>query len=157
MTKKLILLVMMFFLLAKTSYAGGFNLKSIGQVDTSGQQISHWWYTGLTPILTGEAAALSEVTISIDGTETKVTADESGNWTYNPGALTSGDHAIILTSGGSTITFTLTLGAENVDQNAIGSGSAETLPTAGVTFPTLILLGIGGILFLTAKKLVQQN
>ena len=155
MCKRIFCLLVIFSLFTKTVYAGGFNLKSIGQVNTDGQQISHWWYAGLTPILVGEATALNEVTVSIDGIENKTTADTSGNWTYNPGSLTSGDHAIILISDGSTISFTLTLGAENVDYAAIGSGSAETLPTAGVTFPTVILISIGGLLFLTARKLVQ--
>jgi len=159
MYKKLIYLLVFFslFTFTKTAFAGGFNLKSIGQVNTSGQQISHWWYTGLTPKMTGEAVASSIVTVSVDGTESTVTADESGNWTYNPGTLTSGDHTIILTNSGSTISFTLTLGAENVDYAAIGSGSAETLPAAGATFPTLILLGVGGTLLLTAKKIAKQN
>ena len=155
MYKKFFCLLVLFSLLTKTVYAGGFNLKSIGQINTDGQQISHWWYAGSTPILVGEATALNEVTVSIDGTEAKTTADSSGNWTYNPGSLTDGDHAIILTSDGSTISFTLTLGAENVDYTAIGSGSAETLPTAGVTFPTVTLISIGGVLFLMARKLVQ--
>jgi hypothetical protein len=155
MYKKLFFLVVLFSLFTKTVYAGGFNLKSIGQVNTSGQQISHWWYSGITPVLTGDAMAASTVTISIDGVAASVTADESGNWTYNPGSLTAGDHAIILTNNGATDNFTLTLGAENVDWNAVGSGSAETLPAAGVTFPTMTLISIGGIFLLTAKKLVK--
>ena len=148
---------MLSFLFTKTALAGGFNLKSIGQVDTSGQEISHWWYSGLTPSMTGEAVVSSVVTISIDGTETTTTTDESGNWAYNPGTLTSGDHQIVLTNSGSTINFTLTLGAENVNYTAISSGSTEALPTAGVIFPTVILLGVAGVLFLTAKKIAQQN
>lgn len=155
MYKKLFCFLIIFSLFTKMAFAGGFNLKSIGQVDTSGQQISHWWYSGLTPVMTGEAISSSVVTISIDGTAATVTADGSGNWTYNPGALISGDHTIILTSDGSTISFTLTLGAENVDYTAIGSGSAETLPTAGVFFPTVTLISIGGVLFLVARKLVH--
>lgn len=154
MYKKLLIITVLFCLSVKVALAGGFNLKSIGSVTTSGQQISHWWYTGLNPVLTGDAVAGSTVTISIDGTENSVTADAAGAWTYNPGTLTAGDHAIILTNNGVIINFTLTLGAENVDYAAIGSGSGETLPAAGVALPTMILLSSGGILFLAAKKLV---
>ena len=158
MYKKFIfLLVVLFAFSVKSARAGGFNLKSIGQVNTSGQQISHWWYSGTTPVLIGEALAGSSVTISIDGTTASVVADGSGNWTYNPGSLAGGDHSIILTNNGSTNSFTLTLGTENVDWNAVGTGGGETLPTVGVIFPTVLLTGAGGILFLMAKKLAQQN
>lgn len=147
------ILIAILALSVRTAWAGGFNLKSIGQVNTSGRQISHWWYSGSTPVMIGEAVAGSTVTISIDGTENTVTADGSGNWTYNPGSLADGDHAVILKSDGSTITFTLTMGANNVNWDAVGSGSGETLPAAGVAWPTIILLSSGGMLFLVAKKL----
>ena len=158
MNKKLFVLVMvaMLFWSVKMTMAAGFSLTSIGTVTTNSQRISHWWYTGLSPVLSGEAPAGSTVTISIDGTESTTTSDSSGAWTYNPGALTAGDHAIILTNDGSTINFTLTLGSENVDWAAISSGSSEsaTLPATGVALPTVILLSSGGVLFLAAKKLM---
>jgi hypothetical protein len=158
MYKKILFLLIIFSIFfTKTAYAGTFNLKSIGQLDTSGQQISHWWYTGSTPILIGEAAAGSSVSVSVDGTATTVTADGSGNWTSNPGSLAAGDHKIILTSGGSTINFTLTLGAENANWDVIGKSGGATLPTAGATYPTLILISMAGILFLTAKRLAKQD
>jgi len=153
----LLLIFGLFVFSTKNILASGFNLQSIGQVDTSGRQISHWWYSGSTPIMIGQAAAASEVTISIDGTENKVTADTSGSWTYNPGSLTDGDHTIVLTNSGSTINFTLTLGAENVDYTAIGSESAKTLPTAGTSLPTIILITTGVSLCVVAKKLAKQN
>ena len=146
--------MVLFSLFVKTAYAGGFNLTSIGKVNTSGQQISHWWYAGLTPVLTGEAVAGSVVTISIDGVEATATADSDGSWTYNPGELTGGDHSIILSNNGSTISFTLTLGTENVNWEAIGSGSAETLPAAGVALPTIILISSSVLFFLIAKRLI---
>jgi len=153
MYKKLFCLLVLSLLFTKTALAGGFNLKSIGPVNTDGRQISHWWYAGLTPVMSGEAVAGNTVTVSIDGVETAATVTDS-TWTYNPGALAAGDHAIILTSGGSTISFTLTLGAENVDWAAVGSGSAQTLPTVGVILPTIMLMGSSGLFFLVAKKLI---
>ncbi len=138
----------MWFMSSSLVLAGGFNLKSIGQLSTEGKQISHWWYSGSTPILVGEAEGGASVTVSIDGTENVVTADEIGNWSYNPGQLADGDHQIVLTSGGSTITFTLTMGAENVDWTAVESGSGEALPAAGNTLPTvsLLILGVGMVI-----------
>jgi hypothetical protein len=141
------LLVMSFIWLMSSNQAlaGGFNLKSIGQLSTEGKQISHWWYSGSSPIMTGEAESGASVTVSVDGTESVVTADEAGNWSHDPGELAAGDHQIVLTSGGSNITFTLTMGAENVDWTAVESGSGEALPAAGNGLPTisLLILGVG--------------
>lgn len=160
MTKKIRLFVLLFVLFlysGKNVLAGGFNLKSIGSVDTSGRQISHWWYTGSTPTMKGEASAGETVTISIDGTESTAMADGEGNWVYAPESLDNGDHEIILKSSGSTISFTLTMGAENVDWDAVGGGEGETLPDAGVLFPTLGLSTIGGVFVLISKKIAKQN
>ena len=150
------LMLILFLFSGNDVLAGGFNLKSIGSVDTSGRQISHWWYTGSVATMNGEAAAGETVTVSINGTEATTTADSEGNWTYVLEALTDGDHEIKLTSGGSTISFTLTMGTENVDWDAVNSGGGETLPAAGVLFPTLGLSMIGGVFVLISKKLTKQ-
>ncbi len=155
MMKKLFCFLIIFCLSTRLVMAGGFNLKSISGINTDGQQISHWWYSGLNPVFYGEALPGSEVNISVNDVSSSTTADGSGNWTYNVGSLSAGDHKIILTSNGSTISFTLTLGADNVDWNAVGKGNVETLPTVGIVFPTLILSGMGGFLFLTAKRLAK--
>jgi hypothetical protein len=151
-----LLLLFLFLFSGRNVFAGGFNLKSIGSVDTSGRQISHWWYTGSVPTMNGEATAGGTVTISIDGTEATATVDGDGNWTYVPGALDDGDHQVTLTSGGSTISFTLTMGAENVDWGAVESGSGDALPAAGVLFPTLGLTTIGSVFVLISKKIAKQ-
>ena len=163
MIKKIIKKIEIFFLIVfislysgKSVLAGGFNLKSIGSVDTSGRQISHWWYTGSIATMKGEAGAGETVTISIDGTEATATADAEGNWTYIPTALDGGNHEVVLTSGGSTISFTLTMGVDNVDWDAVKSGDAQALPAAGVLFPTLGLTTIGGIFVLISKKIAKQ-
>ncbi len=128
--------------------AGGFNLKSIGGVDTSGRQLSQWWYTGSSPVFIGEAGAGASVEIDIDGEKGTVMADESGNWSYSSPALTDGDHQVVLTSSESNIAFTLTTGVDNVNWEAVNSDSdTESLPAAGVIWPGLIVLltGAGGI------------
>lgn len=134
--------------------AGGFNLQSIGQVDTSGRQISQWWYSGSSAVMKGEATSGGTVTVSVDGVESVVTVDENGNWTYTPASLGDGDHKIILTSGGSTINFILTTGKDNVNWEAVSKDASTTaLPTAGVAYPTMALLMIGVVLVVMAKKL----
>ncbi len=146
----LTILILCLSLLSKQDVFGsGFYLKSISQVETGGQQISHWWYSGTKPVFHGEATPNAEVTIDIDGTALMINADSSGNWDFAPTTeLATGDHQISIKSSGSEINFTLTIGKENVNWNAVGSGSASTLPTVGTTLPTLLLLigGLGGLI-----------
>jgi len=128
--------------------AGGFNLTSIGGVDTSGRQLSQWWYSGSSPVFIGEAGAGASVEIDIDGEKGTAVADESGSWSYSSSALADGDHQVVLTSSESNITFTLTTGVDNVNWDAVNSDSGtEALPAAGVIWPGLIVLltGAGGI------------
>jgi hypothetical protein len=130
----------------KLIWAGGFNLKQIGEVSTDGKQINQWWYSGSTPVFRGEAQPNAEVTISIDGNSQIINADSSGNFDYQiPAALSGGDHQIQLNSDGSTISFTLTTGADNVNWEAVDKGSGDALPAAGWPLPTFMLLipGLG--------------
>lgn len=138
--------------------ASGFNLKSIGSVDTSGRQISHWWYAGAVPVFTGEAPSGSTVTISIDGSEGSVTAGDSNDWSYSPGSLSDGDHKVVITNNGSTINFTLTMGADNVDWEAVNNdANTSTLPTVGIIFPTTLFSLIGLGLVVLAKAVAKKN
>lgn len=155
--KFVLLIIFLSFVASNPVWAGGFNLKSIGSVETGGQQISHWWYTSSVPIMIGEAGPGETVTVSIDGVEGTSTADGDGNWTYTPSALDTGDHEITLTSGGSTINFTLTIGTENVDWDSVNSGGGETLPAAGVLFPTLMLTILGGVFVVLSRRIAKQN
>jgi len=160
MIKRLLFPCLVLFLFLSTTkiFAGGFNLKSIGQLDTSGRQISHWWYSGSSAVMKGEAVIGNTVTVSIDGNEGTATVDGDGNWTYTPTNLADGDHTIILTSGGSTIKFTLTMGTTNVDWDVVGKESSATaLPAAGVTLPTVLLLVLGTGFVLIGKKLAKMN
>jgi hypothetical protein len=150
-------LIMFTLLSVKVSLASGFNLKSIGSVNTDGQQISHWWYTASSPTFIGEAPAGSTVTISIDEVDASVTADASNAWSYNSGSLTGGDHSVSISNNGSTISFTLTIGSENVDWDAVNSGTSETLPTVGIIMPTVLLSSTGLGLLFGAKKLAKKD
>lgn len=155
-------LVMMAMMLALTLgikgvLASGFNLQSIGSVGTNGQQLSHWWYTNSNPIFLGEAPAGSTITISVDGTESNITADGNNNWSHTSSGLTSGDHRVSISNNGSTISFTLTIGSENVDWEAVNSGTSETLPTVGIIMPTILLSSTGLGLLFGAKKLAKRD
>lgn len=138
----------LFLFLGTEVLASGFNLKSIGEVDTSGRQISQWWYSGSAPIFKGEAGAGSSVEIDIDGEKGTAVTDESGNWSYSSPSLSDGDHQIALSNSESKSNFTLTTGVDNVNWDAVNSDSgSEALPAAGIIWPGLIVLltGAGGI------------
>lgn len=162
MKRKLVMVFVLFsFLVSFKStnvLASGFNLKSIGSVDTSGRQISHWWYSGSVPSFTGEAPSGSTVTISVDGSEGSVTAGENNEWSYSPGSLSDGDHSVAITNNGSTINFTLTMGAENVNWDAVNSETGKsTLPTVGIVFPTTLLSSLGLGLVVLARTVAKRN
>ncbi|MCW1949679.1 MAG: Ig-like domain-containing protein [Candidatus Shapirobacteria bacterium] len=162
MRRRLMLVVVLFGLLMSLKsvnvLASGFNLKSIGSVDTSGRQISHWWYSGSVPVFSGEAPSGSTVTVSIDGNEGSVTAGGSNDWSYSPGSLSDGDHSVVITNNGSTINFTLTMGVDNVNWDAVNSDvNTSTLPTVGIIFPTALLSSVGLGLVVLAKAVAKKN
>lgn len=134
--------------------ASGFNMKSIGGVDTSGRQISHWWYSGTVVTFSGEAGPETSVTVKINGNTSNVNADTSGEWSYST-TLEEGDHEVSFSNNGSEIKFTLTTGKENVDWEAVNSDEGtEKLPSAGVIWPgVLILLGGTGAILGSGKMI----
>ena len=108
-------------------HAANLTLTNIGSLSTDGATYSEWWYTGTSPILQGMAGEGDEVTISIDGSESKVTADSSGNWTYQT-SLSAQDYSIVLTSDGESYSFTLHAG-----QSMSGDATATTQETTQST------------------------
>jgi len=128
--------------LASPITASGFNLKSIDGVNTDGKLYSQWYHTKLQPSFSGEAPAGSTVKINVDETDYSTTANESGTWTWTPSsALSAGGHSVTLTNNDSSISFTLTLGEENVDWDVVGSGDdSDSLPTVGIASPTIFFL-----------------
>jgi len=68
-----------------------------------------------------------------------------------------GDHNITLTNSGMIISFTLTLGKDNVNWDAVGKQQGETLPNSGVLIPTLLLGGGGTGLLWIGRKLIKSS
>lgn len=143
-------LVLFFFFFADKASAGTFQLKTIGSISVNGANYKQWWYT-TTPALTGSALNNASVQITIDSTSSTVTAGSDGGWTYTPPTLSSGDHKVSLVSGGSTISFTLTIGG-SVPAN-VGAPPANQTPVAGNITPLISLIFIGGTLLTLGKKL----
>lgn len=138
-------------------FASGFNLKSIGNSETGGRQITKWWYTGSQPTFKGEATPGAEVVVTIDGNALQVNADSSGNWSFTPvEPLTVGSHEVTITSGGSTLGFTLSIGTEGIDWNSVESGGMATLPASGIIFPTVLAIGVAMAATIGGAKLYRR-
>lgn len=149
------LLIILFCLNKSNVLASGFNIKSIGAINTDGQQLSHWWYTNSSPTIVGEAPSGSSVSISIDGTETSITADSNNSWTYTTGSLNEGDHNIVVGNNGATISFILTTGASNINWDAVAKTPTQTLPTVGIILPTVLMSMSGLGLIFAAKRIAK--
>ncbi|MBP9817688.1 hypothetical protein KBC75_02930 [Candidatus Shapirobacteria bacterium] len=143
----LLILVVLVSLTVFPARASGFNLQSIGGMDTTGKQISHWWYTGFRPTFKGEASPSAPVNVTIDGTALQVNADSSGSWLFTPtDQLGEGDHTVNLENNGSKIDFTLTLGANNVNMTAVEKGAGDALPASGTFEVTVAIIAISVVL-----------
>ena len=155
--KPLAILFLIFFLfLTRQCFASGFNFKSIGTVNTDGKLYPQWWYTGTQPTLAGEAPADSVIDITIDTDSYQTTADSSSNWSFTPPTtLAIGDHSVSLANNGSTISFTLTLGSEDIDWDTISTGG-EPLPTVGFVWPT-ILLALSGLPLIFLSDFIKNS
>jgi hypothetical protein len=140
-----------------STFASGFTLQTIGNSTTGGRQITKWWYTGSQPAFKGEATPGADVVVTIDGNALQVNADSSGNWSFTPvSPLTTGSHSVAIVSGGSTIAFTLSIGTEGVDWDAVGKGGAATLPATGVAFPTILVIGLAVVVMLGGMRLYRS-
>lgn len=145
-------LAVMALLFPLVIHASGFQLKTIGNLNVSGVNLSQIWYTNGNNLgFTGLALENAAVIANIDGTAATVNADAAGNWSYMT-SLSEGDHQINFTSNESTIAFTLTIG-----EPATGAGSLPTTetPTVGIMTPTIIAFISG--LFLTFLPLILKK
>lgn len=158
MKKLPILTIFLLFLFAQPAFAGGFYLKTIGQLDVEGSSLTQYWYTGENVTFTGVAPANATVTANIDGTSGTTTADASGNWSYAT-SFSQGDHTVTFsTEGVNPYTFTLTIGAV---PEGVGAIPKSDTPQAGVGTPTLIMIFAGMALisfpFLVKKLLISST
>lgn len=151
MKKILLLVALMFFVFTKLSFASGFQVTSIGGVDTTGIQYGKFWHTSLAPTIRGVALPGANITIDIDGTPVAIAADSSGDWVYTPPVQTAGDHVFTFTAS-STIKMTITLGSMQGMPLGGDSGTTSTIPAAGTSWPTVMILAVGGLSLLMALK-----
>ncbi len=147
--------VFLFSVLISVAFAGNNVLTQIGSMDLGGNAYSEWWYTQENPSLTGVAAASATVEIDIDGTKSNVTADASGNWSFAPTTLTSGDHTVIVTTGGEAYSFTLHAGQALPEDFSSGGSEGSDVPATGYNQIYGILLGL--VLFSAGYALLTSG
>lgn len=124
-------------------------LAGSGLVSTVGgatfiQGAKHFWVTSATPTFSGVTTAGAKVSGTVGAQTVSATADGTGNWSWTAAAL-SGDSAVSITSGATTASFTLTIGALPAN---IASSSAGSLAPAGSISPTILFLAGGSCLIL---------
>lgn len=147
------ILILSFLTFSSTVFASGFQLKTVGALNVDGVTYKHLWYTNGQLTFAGIALANAQVTATIDGSTSTVTANSSGNWSHAT-TLSDGDHQVSFTSNGSTIAFTLTIG-EEIPEGVGGLPTAET-PTVGMITPTIITL-FSGILLVISPLLLRKR
>jgi hypothetical protein len=156
--KSLLIVFILVLILAKASLvtAGTFSLKTVGSLNVDGIPYNHLWYTNGGVTFTGTSLENAQITATVDGAASTVTADASGNWSYGA-SLADGDHDINFTADGSSISFVLTIG-QDIPEN-VGALSPPETPTAGIISPTIAILLGGFVLILTPfllKKLAAN-
>lgn len=123
-------------------YGGSGLVSSVGGA-TFIQGASHFWVTSTKPTFSGITTANATVSGTVGSQAVSATADASGNWSWTPTTALAGDNAVTITSGSTTVSFTLTIGA--VPEN-IATAGGSTLAPAGSVNPTLFILIAGSIL-----------
>lgn len=129
--------------------------ESTGSATTSAIQIvtpaKNASVTSEQPTFTGKAPPGATVTLIIrsDPVTVTVTADANGNWSYTPTApLASGTHSVVASATDPTTGTTLTTtNSFVVASGGSGTSSQSATPVSGSFETTLLLLGLGAILF----------
>jgi hypothetical protein len=146
----------LFSLLLAAAPAFAVTLDTIGSSATSsGNPGSDWYYTADNPTFSGTTIASSTVNITIDATQYSTTANSSGNWTYLPTTLTTGDHSVTIADSQNSLSFTIHIGQSAPTGTSSGSisTSSGTLPVAGSLTQTLLMLTGGAVILAAGLKL----
>lgn len=108
-------------------------LTNIGGLSLDGKKYTEWWYSGISPTYSGNAAANSKVTVQVGSTSYDATANASGNWSVATVDKT-GDYDVVISGDSTTYSFKLHLG-QNVPSDLGSSTSATTTTTTSTPVP----------------------
>lgn len=156
MKRNLLILLLTFLLILifpQSLFAAGFQLKTVGGLNVDGVTYDHLWYTNTNITFTGTALQNATITATINGAGGTAIADASGNWSYTA-TLNQGDNTVSFESGGSMISFTLSIGEVPAE---VGGLTAAQTPTVGTTTPTLVLIFLGILSLSSAIFLLRKN
>lgn len=123
-------------------FAGSGLVSTVGGA-TFVQGADHFWVTSARPTFSGITTAAASITGTVGSQTVSATADSLGNWSWTPATELTGDNQVSITSGSTTVAFTLTIGSL---PESIASGGG-TLAPAGSVSPTIFIIGGGIILF----------
>jgi hypothetical protein len=129
-------LLLIVFLWASPAFAYDLTLTKIGTMSTIGADYSLVSYIGAIPLLEGTATPAAQVAVTVKTTTAYVTAaTASGVWQYLPAVLTTGDNAVIISSGSQRLDFVLrynsTTPTATPSAVATISSAVTTLPQTG--------------------------
>lgn len=151
----LVVILIVFLSCSQAAFAGTFQLKNIGALQTQGVLYNKWYYTGAQPTFYGEGLAGEEVAITADGESSTTTVNTNNEWSFTPAApLSAGEHSLSFSSAGSTIEFTLAIGTDIPE--GITAPEAASTPVAGGILPTLLATSLGSF-FLGASFLIRKK
>lgn len=149
------------FLFAGRVHAASLSLTHIGTLATGGAKYDEWNYTSPNPMLRGVAGANAQVTININTIAQTVLSDASGNWSYLPTTLTTGIHAVALSSGTEQYSFIINIGSTLPAGTPTPVGTMTTvpqdLPVTGAAEVTLALLAGAGALLFAGYRLTRAS
>ena len=115
---------------------------------------SHIYYTSTNVTFTGIAPTNQTVNIDVNGVVGTTSTSSSSDWEYST-TLNEGDNAITMTTEGSDpLVFTLTVG--EVPEGIGGIPEADT-PVAGVSYPTVLMIGLGVASLLSVPYLLKNS
>jgi hypothetical protein len=150
----LFLLTLLVTLNFSLAFGATFTLDKIGALATAGSRYSEWWYTGVSPVLSGTSTAGTEVTVAVDDASSKVTTGSDGTWSYALSNLTTGDYSIAISVDDDSYDFTLHLGQSMPVGGAVSETSQSTVPDTGVAQVFAIF---GGVVALVAGWYLLSN
>lgn len=163
-----VLSLVLLFANFKVTLAAPLAVTQIGTLETQGATHSEWWYVSENPVLVGTAGENAVVSITIDTLTNSVTANATGEWTYQPTNLTAGDHEIEITSGTEEYSFTLHIEEDVFSETTNNTtttttttttskgGVPDDLPETGTIEVTIALIAGALILMFTGYKFARN-
>jgi hypothetical protein len=148
--------------LAVPAFAATLSITRIGTTDVSslglGTTLKNYTYAGTTFEMAGTASPSSTVSIVVDDVTRTATADTTGAWSDLLSSILVGSHAVKVTSGTSSLSFTLNISSASATTatpssttTATASSVAATtkggLPVSGGVEDTMLVLAAAALIF----------